>query len=134
VIKRIRSTKIVACDVDKTLIFLPGEYPPNTPKKLLITIKNKKGLKVKALPHYRHIEMLKNFAVRGHTVVVWSAGSEEWAFYICKILKLTNVVDYTMDKFDWYFDDLLPQQFMKGRIYLDPFDSSKDTSDHILKK
>jgi phosphoserine phosphatase len=107
-------------------------YPKGTPAKDLITI-GKGAAKRKVLPHRRHIELLKDFASRGHTIIVWSAGGEEWAWYVVKKLKLTGIVRYTMSKPDWYIDDLQPEEFMKGRIYYDLKDAAKDKRGHVTK-
>lgn len=101
--------------------------PAGTDSKHLIELcNNKKGITMPGLPHHRHIDLLKKFAMRGHGVIVWSAGGEDWAYYIVKTLGLLNVVDITVSKMDWFIDDLMADKVLKGRIYLDATNPLKD--------
>ncbi len=123
---RIRGPKMYGCDVDETLIMM-DHIPPDIDESKLIKVKNnKKGVWAYAMPHVRHIDLMRKMAARGFKIVVWSAGGEDWAYYIVNKLGIQDLVDVTMGKFDWFADDLPPEQFMKGRIYLDPFNPSHD--------
>lgn len=69
-------------------------------------------------PHKKHIEQLKLHKLRGHTIVVWSAGGWEWAEAAVRALKLEKYVDLVIEKPTWYYDDLQPHEFMGKRYYL----------------
>lgn len=60
----------------------------------------------KVLPHKKHIEQLKKHKMRGHTIVVWSAGGYDWAEAAVKILKLEQFVDVVISKPRWAYDDM----------------------------
>jgi hypothetical protein len=131
-VMRVRSTKSVGFDVDETIVFLDmfmgGKLPEWVDPANTIKIKNRRGVEVLAIPHFRHIALMKTFAARGHTVVVWSAGGEEWAWYVVKTLGLENVVSATMNKFDWYVDDKDASSWLTDRIYLNPMNPLKDSN------
>lgn len=119
--KVIRATRSVFFDVDETLVLWDWHDIDPDGKGLL----NINGEHV--LPHFRHIELLKQFKARGHTVIIWSQGGHEWAEYVCKALALEEFVDIVMDKPNWYVDDLHVNAWMKNPIYLHPTDPSKDS-------
>lgn len=64
------------------------------------------------LPHRYHIEQLKKHKIRGHTIVVWSAGGYDWAAAVVKALKLEEYVDLVISKPIWAYDDLQPNEFI----------------------
>jgi hypothetical protein len=64
------------------------------------------------LPHRLHIEQLRKHKMRGHTVIVWSAGGYDWAAAVVKTLGLENIVDLVISKPIWVYDDLPPNEFM----------------------
>jgi hypothetical protein len=124
--KTIRATRLVCFDVDDTLVLWDWrELDPEG--KDLIDIKSPNaGTSISVLPHKRHIELLKQFKVRGHTVIVWSQGGHEWAEAVCIALGIENCVDFAMDKPNWYVDDLNASAWMKSPVYLHPTDPTKD--------
>lgn len=124
--KTIRATRSVFFDVDDTLVL--WDWRQYSPEGIgLIDIKSPNaGTTISVLPHYRHIELMKQFKVRGHTVVVWSQGGHEWAEAVVLALGLEDVVDLVMDKPNWYVDDLHANAWMKAPIFLDPTDEKKD--------
>jgi phosphoserine phosphatase len=70
-------------------------------------------------PHKVHIEQIKKHKMRGHTIIVYSAGgSTNWAEPVIKALKLEDYVDVVMPKANWAYDDLPANEFMKT-IYLE---------------
>lgn len=79
------------------------------------------------VPHKKHVEMLKQFAFRGHTVVVWSQGGSDWAEAAVEALGLQKYVDIIMPKPYWFFDDIPSSVFMTEsmRIFKDdtPYES-----------
>lgn len=64
------------------------------------------------VPHRLHIEQLKKHKMRGHTVVVWSAGGYDWAETVVRTLRLEKYVDLVICKPTWIYDDTQPQDFM----------------------
>ena len=68
--------------------------------------------KERLLPHRKHIEQLKKHKMRGHTIVVWSAGGFDWAAAVIRALKLENFVDLVISKPTWSYDDLQPAEFI----------------------
>jgi|SRR5581483_1057602 len=64
------------------------------------------------VPHHQHIEQLKAHKMRGHTVVVWSAGGWDWAEAVVRTLKLEQYVDLVISKPTWCYDDLQPNEFI----------------------
>lgn len=70
--------------------------------------------------HDKHVEALKQHHYRGHTVVVWSAGGNEWAAQVVEKLKIQKYVTYILAKPSWFYDDLKADSFMPecNRVYL----------------
>jgi phosphoglycolate phosphatase-like HAD superfamily hydrolase len=68
--------------------------------------------KAKVVPHEKHIQMLKLHKLRGHTVVVWSAGGYDWAEVAVKALKLEQYVDLVVCKPTWAYDDQPPERIL----------------------
>jgi len=122
----IRSSRIVMIDVDDTLVI--WDWKPFDPHgENLISIENPEAKCAElVMPHSRHIQLLRQFKARGHTVVVWSQGGFAWAESVVKALGIENLVDFVMDKPNWYIDDLPAEAFMRLPIYLHPTDPDKD--------
>ncbi len=59
-----------------------------------------------------HVEAMKKHKLRGHTIVVWSAGGADWAEEVVRKLGLTSMVDAVASKPDWYYDDIPSSEFM----------------------
>ena len=124
----IKSTKSIFFDVDETLLLFSWE---GTDKyaggETLISITDPtSGVSVLALPHYRHIDLMRELKARGHTIVVWSAGGYEWAERAVIALGIENMVDVVMSKPDWHVDDKPASSYMKTPIYLHPVNPLKD--------
>lgn len=100
------STKLIACDVDNTLLFSLREYPHEVTHEV-VKINGRKFW-----VHNPHIEMLKDFKARGHSIMVWSAGGAEWAELAVKALKLEEIVDFVCAKPDWIIDDKPASEFL----------------------
>lgn len=113
--KVIESTKSVFFDVDDTLVIWQFD---DDEKNLAIDFGVRPGITEMAVPNEYHIKLLKEFAARGHTVVVWSAGGWEWAKHVVEVLGLEKYVDLVMSKPDWYIDDKPANYFMGNPIYL----------------
>lgn len=124
--KTIKATRLVTFDVDDTLVIWDWKsIVPDGNGLVSITDPNN-SVAVLVYPHNRHIELMKQFKARGHTVIVWSQGGHEWAEAVCKALGIEGMVDYVMDKPNWYVDDLPSSAWMKDPVYLDPMNPAKD--------
>lgn len=120
------ATRSVWCDVDNTLVIWDWqEVSPDGVGCIDITDPSDK-VSVRVYVHNRHVELLKQFKARGHTVWVWSQGGSAWAAAVCTALGLENIVDEVVDKPSWYIDDLPASVWMKAPIYLDPMNPNKD--------
>lgn len=131
--KVIKSHRTVFYDVDDTLVIWNWkEYDPEGKGLISITDPND-SVSVALLPHYRHIELMKQFKARGHTVVVWSQGGYAWAEAVVKALGIEYMVDVVMDKPTWYVDDLPAHAYMGNPTYLHPTDEEKDKRSFIAE-
>lgn len=124
--KVVRATRSVWFDVDDTLVIWDWKSINPEGIGLVYVVDPNSGVSERVMPHYRHIELMRQFKARGHTVMVWSQGGHEWAEAVCKTLGIEMLVDYVMDKPNWYVDDLHATAWMKAPIYLDPTDPTKD--------
>jgi hypothetical protein len=113
-------------DVDDTLVI--WDWKPFDPEGTnLVSIANPEAnCSELVMPHDRHIQLIRQFKARGHTIVVWSQGGWAWAESVVKTLGIENLVDLVMDKPNWYIDDLPSEAFMRLPIYLHPTDPTKD--------
>jgi phosphoserine phosphatase len=75
------------------------------------------------VPHYRHIEDLKQHHANGDTVVVHSAGGYEWARVVVDTLGLTQFVDYCLTKPTILYDDLPPKEWLPHGVRYREFKS-----------
>lgn len=116
---------IVCFDVDDTLVM--WNIPIGREHEAIIF--DNFGYSERLLPHYKHIELLKQFKVRGQYVVVWSQGGYKWASEVVKKLGLEDYVDCVMPKPKWIVDDLPPSAWTK-RSYLN-LDGSRQPSPSI---
>ena len=122
----IDSSRIIMFDVDDTLVI--WDWKDLNPDGIgLVSIENPDAkCSELVMPHNRHIQLLRQFKARGHTVVVWSQGGHAWAASVCRTLGIDHMVDLVMDKPSWYVDDLPCEAFMKLPIYLHPTNPLKD--------
>lgn len=109
----------ITCPTSRTMRTLmemsdDGSLAPDTPSEPVEVGSWTERVK----PHRKHIEELKKHKMRGHTVIVWSAGGWEWAEAVVRALKLEKYVDLVLEKPTWYYDDLPAQEFMGKRYYL----------------
>lgn len=111
-----KNDQAVFFDCDDTLVL--WNYPADTPGSDLIWINNY-GTSVPVMPHKKHIEQLRAHRVRGHQIIVWSAGGWEWAQAVVTMLGLKDCVDAVMSKPAWFYDDLTSSEFMPeiNRVY-----------------
>lgn len=98
-------------DVDSTLVFTMSEAPAVfAPRTIQI-----RGRIFQV--HVQHVEILKDFAARGHNVVVWSQGGAEWASDVVYALELEEYVHLCITKPNWFFDDKAAHEFMSPAIH-----------------
>ena len=129
--KVIESTRSVFCDIDDTLVI--WDWQVLDPEGINLVYVGEGSNTVAVLPHLRHIELLKQFKARGHTVIVWSQGGQGWAKAVVEKLGIEEIVDIVMSKPSWYIDDLHASAFMGQNIYLHPNDPKQDQRTWIIK-
>jgi predicted phosphatase len=110
----IENENMVAFDVDDTLVI--WNVPAGREEETILF--NNFGYAQHLLPHLKHIELLKQFKVRGQFVIVWSQGGYQWAREVVRVLGLETYVDLVMPKPKWIVDDL-PAGAWTKRSYLD---------------
>lgn len=106
-------------DVDDTLV--KWSSTPEEKKKYGIEISYpimNKHFTDLIVPHRKHVEQLKKHKLRGHTIIVWSAGGTEWAHAAVKALDITDFVDLIIEKPQWMYDDKQAVDFMPKADYL----------------
>lgn len=96
-------------DVDNTLVYSQAEYPDTTGPVVMIGDRA-------WIVEENHVEAIRDFAARGHTVVVWSAGGSEWSRSVVQALGLDGLVFACLSKPTWYFDDVTADRFMPTNI------------------
>jgi hypothetical protein len=94
-------------DVDSTLVFTALEAPINLTAARVIYIRDR-GFVV----HEPHVAYIKDFAARGHNVIVWSQGGAEWSAVVVVALGLENYVTACLSKPAWYFDDKYAEEWL----------------------
>lgn len=134
----------VFCDVDDTLVM--WNATPDQLEKRGITIecpistyyneegeqKTIEGWTQRLLPHRKHIDQLIKHKLRGHTVIVWSAGGYDWAEAVVKALKLEKIVDLVISKPIWTYDDLQPIEFIPKPQYCKDYDIDEQEEFDLL--
>lgn len=70
-------------------------------------------------PHERHIQQLKQHKARGHTIIAWSAGGEQWAAKAVRLLGLEPFIDLVISKPLWAYDDLKANEFIQTQYIED---------------
>jgi hypothetical protein len=106
---------IIGVDVDDTLVMMSVPIGRNPEDCISFDYF---GYKYNLYPHRAHIELLKQFKVRGHYIIVWSQGGYQWAAAAVKALGLTEWVDEVKTKPKWIIDDM-PANAWTRRTYLD---------------
>lgn len=101
-------------DVDGTIVY--WGYA-NVPTENTVPVECK-GFVQHLIPHKKHIEQIKAHKARGHPIIVWSAGGHLWAESVVKSLKLEEFVYLIIEKPQWAYDDLIPQEYMPKSSFL----------------
>lgn len=107
--KTVQSDKITCFDVDDTLITQDLDKVKTSKHKTVIKCY---GFNTDVAIIKANVDALKRHKRQGQVIVVWSAAGHKWAESVVKSLKLTNYVDYTMSKPNWYYDDIPCQKWM----------------------
>lgn len=148
----------VFCDVDDTLVMWgmakkgdPEAVAIKCPSSRYVRALNEMGIETDELvketgewteylvPHKRHIAQLVQHKLRGHTVIVWSAGGWEWAEAVVRSLGIEKYVDLVIEKPMWYYDDRPAEAFMGKPIYMkdvpiEPYDKKEELSENTKTK
>lgn len=109
---------IVYCDVDDTLVRwtpIAGEYVVSS----FVRLDPLTGEYVYLEFIPETIEALRRHAIRGHKIVVWSAGGAEWAQDVVTMLKLGNIVQACLDKPTWWYDDVPADEILRSHTRRD---------------
>lgn len=112
--------KVAYFDVDDTLIFFDKatEIPSGS---RTVTLSDPKGvLHDEYLVNMDMLDLLREHARRGHTIVVWSAGGSTWAEYVVDALDIGHLVHYVLAKPTWIYDDCPVESLGKTRWLGDP--------------
>lgn len=96
----------VEMDCPGALVSVDGKLIQSKPWKALI------------VPHKIHVEQLIKHKMRGHVVVVWSAGGWDWAEAAVKALQLEQYVDLVISKPTWAYDDLPAEKILPHISYM----------------
>lgn len=103
----LKNDNVTCVDVDDTLLLM--NYPPEY-DHLAIDFTNN-GRTERVLPHHKHIKCIKQLKLRGHAVVIWSAGGWDWSNAVAIELGLDDDADIIMCKPKWLIDDLPPNEW-----------------------
>jgi len=106
--QRIRCVQPSYFDVDRTLLMWGYSTKPGS-NTVPITCE---GRTFHLVPHKKHIEQIKAHWARGMTVIVWSAGGDQWADAVVRSLGLTKYVTLALAKPKWCFDDQPVEKYM----------------------
>src|ERR1035437_6128286 len=90
--RRIRCNKPVYFDVDDTLLYWAPTQQQIEEDGIDFVHTYEDGMIVegRVVPHKVHLRQLKRHHERGHTIIIWSAGGEEWAYAPACILGLKH--------------------------------------------
>jgi len=94
--------KTVYFDVDDTLL----SWDTVNGDEKAVRITDESGEVFYLRPFLKHIENLKMHSLRGHFIIVWSAGGYAWAREAVRVLDLEKYVDLVVAKPAWVYDDL----------------------------
>lgn len=105
-------------DIDDTLITWsrPDENTLEGDKVIITT----RGISDVFVVNHYNIEYLKKLAIRGHAIVVWSAGGSCWAKAVVEALNLEKYVFAVLSKPTYFVDDIKnPIEFMGKHVFHD---------------
>lgn len=115
--KQIKNENVLVVDVDDTLIL----HRPKHQAAKLYEVKDPVTDQYILLEgHVPHIRLIREEAIRGKFIIVWSKGGHEWAARVVEALYLTDYVDLCMTKPVAYIDDKPVAEWLQDRIYIPP--------------
>lgn len=122
----VRSSRVIPCDIDGTLIIhlRPSLIPLGEELDIYDPIENAWIRVRKNLPMIR---LLKEEHQRGSYIMAWSRGGHAWAESVLIALGLEHCVDLVIDKPLVYFDDVEVSDWLKDRVFLAPETVYKNT-------
>jgi hypothetical protein len=110
----IENPNIVCIDIDDTLVYWNTPLDPNQKLKYF-DIYTDYGKEVLAV-NEKILEDIDRHRLRGHFIVIWSQGGNEWCKAVCTSLGITDKINMIMSKPKWYIDDLPADSWMKRII------------------
>lgn len=113
----LESETVVMCDIDDTILMWNTNYKCPSLEGVKTTCPYSGEIRY-LRPHYRHIELLKQYKARGFTIVFWSAAGYLWAKEAVNVLGLNDITDLIMTKPIKYLDDLQASEILGARIYI----------------
>jgi hypothetical protein len=117
-------------DIDDTLVIWSN---PTGNEKLeeLVTVVTR-GLKQTFLINRFNLKYLRELAVRGHSIVLWSQGGSDWCEAVAKALDIEDLVCACLSKPMYYIDDIKDtSQFMGKYVF---FDENGVSTGYVPKK
>ncbi len=111
----LKTELLIFFDVDDTLIMWR-----KTHEKAIKFTDPYSYKKLTVWPNFSNINLLKEKAVRGFTVIVWSAAGYQHAEAVVKALNLDAYVAFIMSKPTAYIDDKDVNRWWPKRVYLEP--------------
>ena len=113
-------------DVDDTLLL--WDIPEGCEYTITVSCR---GFSELLAPNTYNIELLKKFATRGHSVVVWSAGGSDWAEAAVKALNLEKYVEVCTSKPNYYIDDIANPKEWIGKHGFFTYEGKRIHGDNI---
>jgi hypothetical protein len=101
---------IVYCDIDDTLVSWNFDYNCPGPNKLEFKDIDGDILYLEVIKE--HVNVLKSHNLRGHTIILWSAGGADWAEEVGIKIGIDDIVDAYASKPTWFYDDIPASEFM----------------------
>lgn len=101
--------KVLACDIDDTLVYNEKPEDQTFEDGILIESINHKQT---VWPDEEIIENLKNYKAKGYFIILWSQSGYEWVDAIAKALNLTTIADIGISKVSICLDDLPPSAWI----------------------
>ncbi len=120
---RIPSGPSAYFDVDDTLVQWKDPAGAHSADKIAIPFKDHTNY---AHVNVHNVELLKKFCMRGHAVIVWSAGGVDWAEAVVKALGLEQYVHAVLSKPTYHIDDISDPAHILGRRTFIKFDGTRE--------
>lgn len=112
----VEKSQTVWFDVDDSLIM--WNWPEKDIEQVIKLEPWKDGTIIELVVNTAMVEQLKKHSVRGHPVVVWSAGGWEWAKTVVEALNIEKYVTLVIEKPTWIYDDKPAEHFMPKAQWL----------------